>query len=357
LLTVAVCAVDVAPTVCVKLRVVGETPITGLSATPVPDRLVLLVPPLALCVTVRVALRAPADDGVKLMLIVQLPDAATDPPTTHEPPLTANSVLLVESVARVNGAVPVFISVAVCAVLGVPTLTLPNASEAVSDATGAAAAVALPLRLTLPGLPVALWATDSEPLRTLAAPAAGLNATETVQLEPAATLPPALQVPPAMVKSAVLLRLIAEIANAALPLLATLTFCAALVPPMAVAASVSALGVMLAIGAAGAPLEPVPLNVITIGVSVLLCEMLSVPVRAPVAVGVKVTSSVQLRPAPTAVAQVPPERAKSPLAETARPLIADDAPFRLALTVTVSAADVAPTAVDAKLSVLGAVPR
>ena len=70
------------------------------------------------------------------------------------------SVLPVDSVPIVSGALPVFDSVAVCAVLAVPTLTLPKASAAVSEATGAAAAVAVPLRLTAPGLPVALCAID-----------------------------------------------------------------------------------------------------------------------------------------------------------------------------------------------------
>ena len=67
-----------------------------------------------------------------------------------------NSVLPVDSVPMVSGAVPPLDSVAVCTALAVPTLTLPNASDAVRLASGAAAAVAVPLRLTLPGLPLAL---------------------------------------------------------------------------------------------------------------------------------------------------------------------------------------------------------
>ena len=77
---------------------------------------------------------------------------------------------------------------------------------------------------------------------------------------------------------------------------------------------------MLAAGAAAA--EPVPLSAMVIGVSVLLCVMLSVPVRAPAAVGVKLTSTVQLCPVASAVPQVPPARAKSPLVARLSPLSA-----------------------------------
>lgn len=56
----------------------------------------------------------------------------------------------------------------------------------------------MPLSVTLPGLPAALWAMFNVPLRAPAAPAAGRKATETVQLAPAATVPPAVQSPPLM---------------------------------------------------------------------------------------------------------------------------------------------------------------
>ena len=322
LLTVTVCAVEVVAMVWVKLSVVGDTPITGLSATPVPESAVLLWAPLASCVTSRLALRAPAADGVKPMITVQLPAATTEPPAVQVPPLMVNSVLPVPSVPSVRVAVPVFDKVAVCAVLAVPTLTLPNASELVSDARGAAAAVAVALRLTLPGLPAALCVIESCPVRAPVVPAAGLKATETVQFAPAATLPPAAQVPPATMKSAVLLNVIADSASAAVPVLLTVTFCAALVAPMAVDANVSVAGVMLATGAGVTVPEPVPLNAMVIGVSVVAWVRLSVPVRAPAAVGVNDTITLQVVPTGTAVPQVPPVRAKSPEVATLRALMA-----------------------------------
>ena len=73
-----------------------------------------------------------------------------------------------------------------------PTFWLPNAREAVCEATGAGAAVAVPVSDTLPGLPEALWVMLSVPVRVPVA--AGLKATEMVQFAPTATLPPAAQV-------------------------------------------------------------------------------------------------------------------------------------------------------------------
>ncbi len=184
--------------VWLKVSVVGDTPITGVSATPVPDRLVVLCPPVALWVMTRLALRAPAADGVKPTLTVQLAPAATEAPFVQEPPLTMeNSVpLLIDTVPSTSAALPVFVSVAVCGVPAEPTFWLPNASEAVCEATGAGAAVAVPDSDTLPGLPAALWVMLSVPVRVPVA--AGLNATEMVQFAPTATLPPAAQVPPLM---------------------------------------------------------------------------------------------------------------------------------------------------------------
>jgi hypothetical protein len=339
---------------------VGDTPITGLSATPVPlsEAVVEVVAAVvALCVTVSVALRAPAVDGVKVSVTVQLPPVATVPPAAQVPPVITNSVLPVDRVPIVSAAVPVFESVAVCAVLAEPTLRLPNASGEVNVVVGAGAAVAVPLSVTAPGLPAALCAIESEPLRAPVAPAVGLNATDTVQLLPAATGVAVLQVPPAIVKSA--LGVIAEIDSAALPELVTVTLCAVPVEPMGTDPNASDVGEIPAIGAGATAPAPVPLSAMAIGVSVLLCEMLNVPVRLPAAVGVKETMTVQDKPVFKVVPQVPPavpdKRAKSPLVLTAKALIAFPAAV-LALTVTVCEAAVAPTLVDAKVNVEGVLP-
>ena len=84
--------------------------------------------------------------------------------------------------------------------------------------------------------------------------------------------------------------------------------------------------------------------------------MLSWPLRAPLAVGVNAICTVQLVPVATAVPQVPPLRAKSPLVDTLIALI--ELPlFRLALTVMVCAAEVTPTTVEGKLKLPGVFPR
>lgn len=151
-------------------------------------------------------------------------------------------------------------------------------------------------------------------------------------------------------------RLMADNVSGAVPVLLTVTLCAALVLPMAVVASVSEVGEMLAAGAVTD--TPVPDSAMAIGVNVLLCEMLSVPVRLPAAVGVNDTITVHpvVEPVATVVPQVPPERAKSPLVPTVRPLI--PGPFcRLGLMVTVCVAAVAPTFADPKVKVDGELPR
>lgn len=294
---------------------------TGESATPVPAKLVVLVPPGASCVTVSVPLRLPDAAGANDTLILQLDPAARLPPAAQEPTPTGNSPLPVEMPVMFSAAVPLLDSVAVCAVLVEPTLTLPKLRDGVNEAAGAGAAVAVPLRATVLGLPVALCAIESEPLRAPVAPAAGWKVSDTVQLAPGATLPPAAQVPPAIAKSAVLLSVNAESTRGAVPVLETVEFCAALVLPMAVLASVNEVGDTDAAGAVAAA-APVPLSAMTTGVNVLLWVMFSAPLLVPAAVGVNETITVQLMPAATDVPHVPPARAKSPVTETLRPLIA-----------------------------------
>jgi hypothetical protein len=204
LLSVTVSGADVLLTVCENDSDDGDTAASGVCATPLPDSAALLLPPEALCVTASVALREPAAAGMKVRANVQLEPAATVLPAAQLPPLSENSLLPVPMLAIDSAAVPLLDSVAVCAVLVLPTVMLPKFSEVVSVATGAAAALAEPDRLTAPGLPPALWAIDRVALREPVALPAGRKATATVQLEPAATLVPAAQVPPAVMKSALL---------------------------------------------------------------------------------------------------------------------------------------------------------
>ncbi len=270
----------------------------------------------------RFALRALAAVGVKVRLTVQLPVAPTATPAAQLPPEIANSELPVLSAMMFSGALPVLERIAVCAALVEPTLALPNVSDVVIEATGAAAAVAVPLSAIAFGLPAALCVIDSDPLRAPTAPAPGRNATDTLHEAPPATVPPALQVPPATTKSAALLSVIAEIDKAALPVLLTVMFWAAPVVPIAAEPSANDVVETLATGACATVAVALPLKVIATGDKVLLLAMPSVPVRVPAAVGAKLTRTVQLCPVASVAAQVPPARAKSPVVVTVKLLSA-----------------------------------
>ena len=89
-------------------------------------------------------------------------------------------------------------------------------------------------------------------------------------------------------------RLIVEIVRSALPLLVRVTVCAALVVPTFWLPKLRLLGLRLT---AGAGVTPVPLSVTDCGLSPALSLMLTLALRAPVTLGVKVTLIVQLLPA------------------------------------------------------------
>jgi hypothetical protein len=78
-----------------------------------------------------------------------------------------------------SAAFPLFVSVACCAALAVPTRWLPNASVEVSETTGAGC-VPVPLSATACGLPAALSAIDTEAV--LAPVAVGLKVAEIVHV-------------------------------------------------------------------------------------------------------------------------------------------------------------------------------
>jgi len=134
----------------------------------------------------------------------------------------------------------------------------------------------------------------SDPVR--APPAVGLKVTEIVQLAPASTL-----VPQVLVWEKSPLAVIPEMDSEELPVLVRATDWEVLLFPDNWAEKVSEEGDKLAIGPAPVPLKltvcvlpPTPL---------LLSAMVSVPVRVPGAVAVKVTLIVQFAPADTPVPQ------------------------------------------------------
>src|SRR5262245_27803819 len=133
-----------------------------------------------------------------------------------------------------SGALPVLATVTDCAALVVPMACAPNVSEvgvnvtAGAEAGGGGAAVALPERETLWGLPEALSVNASTPVRVPAD--VGLKATDTLQVAPAASVTPE-QLSVAFRKSAALAPPSTALlmVNAALPVLVAVTVWAGLV--------------------------------------------------------------------------------------------------------------------------------
>jgi hypothetical protein len=168
-----------------------------------------------------------------------------------------------------------------------------------------------------------------------------VNFTEIEQFAPAATDVPQVLVCAKSPDVAIELR-----ASAACPELANVTVCAALVVPVVCDAKVRLVGEGVAVGVAA---TPVPLSATVCGEPMILSEIVTVPVRLPTAVGLKVTEIVQPAPAAMLAPQVLVSE-KSP-----------EAPIKLKfkaaepglLIATVCAALAVPSVCDAKVRVVG----
>ena len=162
----------------------------------------------------------------------------------------------------------------------------------------------VPLRLTFCGLFEALSVKVSVPL---AAPVAvGVNVTPTAQLAPAARLVP--QVLLEIAKGPLIPTL--EMVRAVLWRLVSVTVTAALVLPTATVPKFNELADRVT---GELELLPVPLRLTVCGLFPALSVKVSVPVAAPVAVGVNVTPTLQVAPAATLVPQVLLAIPKGPL--------------------------------------------
>jgi hypothetical protein len=244
LLTRTVCAADTVPVTWLNVSAGGVSTATGTGVLALPERATVDVDGLALWLKVSVPEATPATVGAKAMLAVQLAPAARLRPVLQVPPLTMNPALVVTAPSS-SGALPLLASVAVCTVLLAPTSVVAKASDpGLAVATGAAGKAPVPASETTVVAGVALCEKVSVPL---AAPVAvGRNDTPIAQLDPAATVPPALHVPAETTNGPVTANEIGP--SAALPLLARVTVCAALVEPTAVAAKLTPVGVALAVG-------------------------------------------------------------------------------------------------------------
>src|SRR6266478_3608718 len=189
-------------------------------------------------------------------------------------------------------------------VTGCEALALPSPCAAKLSAAGVAfrtLAPPVPVSDTVCGLPEALSVMVRVPVRVPVA--VGVKVTLTVQLVLTARLVPQLL----LCAKSPLAVMLATLA-AAVPVFDTVTGCDALLPPSTCAAKVSVLVDTAMTGAV-----PVPVSETVCGLFEALSVIVSAPVREPLAVGVKITLTVQLELAATLVPQLL-LCAKSPLA-------------------------------------------
>jgi hypothetical protein len=175
LLRITLSATLVVPTFWLpNVRLVTER--LAVAAVPVPVKLTVCGLPAALSKMLTVAVRVPAAVGVNVMLIVQLPPAATELPQVvvsgKSPGLSPVTIKLVMP----KRVLPLFVKLTVCAGLLVPTSWLPKVR--VEGERPIPGAVPVPVRLSVWGLLAALSVNVTEAVR---APAA-LGANETVSV-------------------------------------------------------------------------------------------------------------------------------------------------------------------------------
>jgi hypothetical protein len=161
-----------------------------VASTPVPVRPTLCGEPLALLLTLRLPLAAPAPLGVKTTLIAQLAPAASVLPQAW---LALNGLAAVMAL-MLSVALPLLVSVTIRAVELLPTVTLPNARLAGARlASGVATAWPVPLSDTV-ALP--LDASDASVSEALRLPVVlGVKRRPSVHELPAATGVPTAQPP------------------------------------------------------------------------------------------------------------------------------------------------------------------
>ena len=139
------------------------------------------------------ALRLPADAGVKVTLMVQVPPAASDVPQLLVCPKLLALVPATPMFEIARAALPGFDSVIGNGVAAVPTFVLGNASGlGLSTACGTSGTVPVPVTTADCGEPDALSATEIAALRLVAV--AGVNVTVIVQVAAAASEVPQLLV-------------------------------------------------------------------------------------------------------------------------------------------------------------------
>lgn len=229
----------------------------------------------------RVAVSSPVAVGVNVTPIMQLAFAAKVPVGLQgvEPLLASAKLLLfspvIEKLVKFTGPVPVLITVTFCAGLVELTVCDANVSDVGDTVTVAGPFTAVPVNVTVCGLPVALSVNVIAPVRVPAA--VGLNAIWKVHGAASTAIAGHCAVV-APEKSPV----IAMLANVTFtfPLFDIVTVCVALVVPTVCEAKVSIVGEIVIVPSGAVP---VPLKATVCGLPVALSDTFKVAVRVPVA--------------------------------------------------------------------------
>lgn len=252
---------------------------------------VLLFPLSLLSVIVRAAVRVLAAVGLNVTLMAQLRPGLIELPhrlvSAKSPPA--------EMLKTARLAAPVLVRVTVCAGLAVPTVWL--AKVRLDGVRLASGPLPVPFRLAVCVLefPFELSATVRTPARVPLV--VGVKVTLIVQLTPGLT-----EAPQALVTAKSPLAVTLVILSAAAPVLLSVTAWAGLVDPTAWLAKDRLAGASPATAT-----MPVPVKLAVWVLPALPLESsvtVRIPLRAPAAVGLKVTLIVQLMPAATEVPQL-----------------------------------------------------
>jgi hypothetical protein len=169
-----------------KLTLVGENEMPGEPGeSPVPLSGTVCGLPAASSATLTVADRAAATVGENVTLIVQFAPAASVEPQPFVCEKSPGFVPARLMLAILSVAVPVFVSTIACCGLEVPVFLAANARLVGENEATGDPAVPVPVRPVVCGLPAASSAILTDALREAAT--VGVNVTEILQLEPAAT--------------------------------------------------------------------------------------------------------------------------------------------------------------------------
>src|SRR5205807_1153928 len=298
------------------------------AAVPFPLSVMICGLPPALSVSDSVPVRAPEAVGVKVTLMLQVH------PAEKEAALVVESLAPVLVAAKspeganeliVKAAAPVFVSVTVIGALVVASSWLPTSrlfALSLPDALPI-----FPLSVMICGLPPALSASDSVPVR--APEAVGVKVTLIVQFPPAAKVAglAGQALDPVLVAAKSPKAAIELIFKRSGPFLVILSFLAPRASEIGWLPKPRLVGANPTTGPV-----PFPLSIMICGLPPALSATDSVPVRAPEAVGVKVTLIVQFPPAakvaglagqalaPVLVAAKSPEAANELIVKAAAPV-------------------------------------